>query len=70
MVVWICGKFFGRLNDESPASAWSVAGAFSTAAKAEAACRDETYFVGPLAIDEQLPDDEVMWPGAYYPLAN
>ena len=48
---------------------WEVLGAFSTPTKAEAACYDDTCFVGPLEMDEQLPKETMDWPGLYFPIA-
>lgn len=44
-----------------------VLGIFSTEDKARAVCIEWYDVIGPIAIDEELPD--VDWPGAYYPLA-
>lgn len=62
--VWVCGQ---TLNHET--SSWELQGVFTTQEAATAACRDATYFVGPVAVDQPLPHDRVEWTGAYYPLA-
>lgn len=54
--VWIVGQKVGEDH-----RAWLWQGVFSTKAKAEAACRDETYFVGRATIDEELPHEETVW---------
>jgi len=44
-----------------------IVGAFSSEEKAVAVCKGPNYFVGPLTLDEEIPDTQV-WPGAYYPI--
>lgn len=46
---------------------WELAGVYSDQAKAEAACKDDRYFVGPVELDVALPEETTVWPGAYYP---
>jgi hypothetical protein len=47
-----------------------IQGIFSTEEKAIAACKNERYFIGPLALDETLPDERMeSWPGSYFPKA-
>lgn len=60
--VWVCGqnKFGGR---------WELQGVFSTEEAAIDACRDHTYFVGPIKLNESLPHETLPeWPGAHYPI--
>jgi hypothetical protein len=64
MKVWICGQ----TRCETPSGrVWEIQGAFSTEALAVAACRNEAYWVGPLTLDESLPEELIPWPGCYYP---
>jgi hypothetical protein len=44
-----------------------IQGTFSTQARAEKECLDESYFVGPLVMDVCLPHDPMEWPGLYWP---
>lgn len=47
-----------------------ITGRFSDVAKAADACRDGTYFVAPMTMDESLPHDTMTeWPGLSFPLA-
>ncbi len=55
----------GRRLDREP---WQFQGVFATEKRAIAACRDESYFVGPVVIGEEIPHDKAAWPGAWYPL--
>ena len=63
MKLWIVGQNIG--GDESPA--WDCAGVFSSVQLAVAACRDETYWIGPATLDATLPHEVVDWPGVVYP---
>lgn len=49
---------------------YELGGAFTTEAKARAACRDETYGYGPVPLDATLPDAPTEWPDFVYPLAE
>ena len=63
-VVWIVGK---QINWYTEGSVWEIQGVFSNEALAVAACRTPLYFVGPLTLNESLPDETVVWEGCYYP---
>ncbi len=65
-MVWIVGQF---LDEAERGVVWELAGVFTDEARAVAACRDCSYFVGPLALDAPLPHETTAWAGAYYPLA-
>lgn len=45
-------------------------GAFSTEKKAIEACHGVNCFIGPLNIDEILPESTMDWPGGYYPFVD
>ena len=45
---------------------WEFCGVFSTLELARAACKGDDYFIGPATLDEQTPDESMMWPGALY----
>lgn len=49
---------------------FEFAGVFDTEAIAVNACRTRSYCVCPAVLNEELPDDLVLWPGAYYPLTK
>ena len=65
MELWICGKYLSGPKSEV---AWDFQGIFDDKEKAIAACRDEKYFIAPAVLNKNLPDDQIDWPGAYYPL--
>jgi len=62
--MWLTGKNNGEYDG---GICWELIGVFSTEEKAVAACLNEYYFVGPVELDEVLPDETVEWPRCYYP---
>ena len=67
MMVYVVGRYT-YFDVNTGEMKWLVMGVFFQEADAVAACRDETYFVGPVEMDVQLPHEAEKWPGAYYPL--
>lgn len=55
MMLWFVGKFI-ELE-----SRFEIQGVFSTRDKAVAACREREYFVTPLLLDENLPDQDYVF---------
>lgn len=66
--LWICGKYLS--GDEMGSVVWEFVGVFSSEELAVAACLCDTYFVAPAKLDKAFPDETLLWPGVYYPLAN
>lgn len=63
--LWLCGQLKGGTF---PHSFWDFQGIFSTREKASQACRDINYFIYPVQLDLELPDETVEPPGLkYYP---
>lgn len=63
--VWICGRLTsGQGGREAP---WDLQGVFSIEKLADDACRDGSYFIFPVNMDEQLPHESVCPPGGRYP---
>ena len=61
--VYIVGQIL-----KTPEHYWVIQGVFSTAEAAVERCRDDSYFVGPMVLDNIGPDEvEDKWPGAHYP---
>ena len=58
--LWVVGQWVG----DGP---WHFQGVFSSKKKAIQACRDTTYFMGPVKLDMELPSEEVTWVGLHYP---
>jgi len=65
MELWLVGQY---RSGENPNIVWDFQGIFSTKEKALAACRNEWYFIAPIPLDAELPDEVIQMPGAYYPL--
>jgi hypothetical protein len=61
VIFYIVGRF-KNFPDQ-----WEFQGVFDDKQKAVEACRDCTYFIGPVRLNEKLPDEMKEWPGAYYP---
>jgi len=47
---------------------YDIMGIFTTKDKALLACKDYTYFVGPLRLDEEYPEERCDWEGVFYPI--
>lgn len=66
--VWIAGQV---THVSAQGQVWDMQGVFLDEASAVAACRDATYFVGPMAVGVSLPHETAAsWVGAYFPLAE
>lgn len=52
---------------QSKGDSWEFQGVFSTEKKALKACRNRTYFIGPIKLDKSLPAETCDWKDAYYP---
>lgn len=64
--VWVCGRVTHICTQPRE---WELQGVFSTEEAAVSACRDHTYFVGPVKLNESLPHETLPeWPGAHYPI--
>src|SRR3990167_6545590 len=64
MTLWLVGQY--RIG-ENPNTVWDFQGVFSTKAGAIAACQKDTYFVVPLQLDAEVPNEPMVIPGAWYP---
>lgn len=62
MEVWICGQ-----SKTKDGTVWELQGIFSTEEKAVEACRKPNYFVAPIILDEEYPEETEVMPGCYYP---
>lgn len=63
--VWVCGRNKGG---EFPNISWDLQGVFSSKGLAVVACRDHTYFIGPVEVNKPLPHESGKWIGCYYPI--
>lgn len=60
-VAWV----IGQINPDNHKE-WTLCGVFLDEEKAVNSCRYGNDFVGPVTIGQYF-DDEIPWPGAYYP---
>lgn len=65
MTLYVVGQFRLHLP---VGDVWDLQGVFSDRDKAVAACRNETYFLFPVELDAEAPDEPVVPPGLEYPL--
>ena len=63
--LWICGKLIGEWADTG--SVWAFQGVFDDEKKADAACKDETYFIFPAILNQELPCEDKVVENARYP---
>lgn len=61
-IVYIVGKI-----NPSNSREWEFEGVFSSQERAEKACLDRNYFIGPAVINRICEKVTVRWPDAYYP---
>ena len=62
--LWIVGKIIWK---DAENWNWLFQGIFDSEQKAIDACPDEFYFIGPAELNVKLPNDDIRWPGSYYP---
>ncbi len=66
MKLWIVGKVSKENHLE-----WGFQGVFDNEQKANAVCEDETWFIGPIILNEEIPSEpDICWPEAYYPIGD
>lgn len=63
--VWVCGK---NVAETETGIVWELQGVFTTKEAAVAACKGENYFVGPVELNKEMPDEPIEWKGCEYPL--
>ena len=67
MTLWLVGQY--RKPDPVANVAWEFQGVFTTKEKAIAACRAKHYWIAPVELDQEWPDETMAdFPGMYYPL--
>jgi hypothetical protein len=57
-------------GQEGEWSVWHIQGIASDELTAIKMCVDENYMIGPLPVDNALPENRLDWAGAYFPLAK
>lgn len=48
---------------------FEILGLYSSEQAARARCETSIDGIGPLVVDQDMPDESIAWPGAYHPLA-
>ena len=61
MRLWIAGR---RFTEDK---AWEILGLYSSEEAAGKRCTGALDVVGPISLDEDLAEETIEWPGAYYP---
>ena len=59
--LWIVGRVHYKKE-------WEFIGVYSNEQRAVAACTTDWHFVGPVTLNETLPDGPGSWPGSYFPM--
>jgi hypothetical protein len=63
--LWLCGQY---RSGDVPNVVWDLQGIFSTKERAISACKNRHYFIAPIKVDEEAPDETETMPGVEYPL--
>jgi hypothetical protein len=67
MKLWIVGKWY-ETSSNPEIQDWEFSGVFDDEQKAIDQCKDKSYFIGPVELNQILPEEPTIWPGCYYPL--
>ena len=62
MKLWVVGR-----NNDDSGKDWDFQGVFDTEDKAVAACISPMHFVGPVELNQTIPEESSEWPDSYYP---
>jgi len=65
MIVYLVG-----LVDRNSEWKWSVCGIFTAELDAIYRCTTTKHFIAPIELDKWVPDTQIEWPGAHYPLTH
>jgi hypothetical protein len=65
MKLWLCGQAKG--DYETGADRWEFQGIFSSEEKAINACLAENYFIYPVELDKEYPQESVIPEDGVYP---
>ena len=57
----------GKINRDNYLE-WEFMGIFEEESDAVQACHDDRHFVGPVELNEELPEEQKVWVGSYYPI--
>jgi hypothetical protein len=65
MELWVCGKHIKETED---GNVWDIQGIFNNKDLALKACKNESYFIAPIIMNEYSPDETTDWPGVEFPI--
>jgi len=68
MKLWIVGRLNLDKGIKDYPFVWEIMGVFSDENLARQACTKPVDFVGPINMNEKLPEETQEWPSLYYPL--
>lgn len=67
MDLFVVGRWF---DENESGQIWELEGVYDSEQRALDEITDEFQFIGPVTLNERLPDESQIWPGAYYPLGE
>lgn len=72
MKLFVVGEYFGEhqgLREGKPYDyiVWEFHGVFDNEELALKACIRDNFFIGPVNLNQELPDEPENWPGCYFP---
>ena len=71
MNLWIVGRTNSAKEiAEHNGHTWDLIGVCASEELAVDACKDESYYIGPIKLNEILPKEQLEWIGAYFPLGR
>ena len=62
--IYVVGK---ECAEHEEGLVWDIIGIFEKETDAVKACTKDDYFVGPMPLNEALPDERQEWKDAYFP---
>ena len=69
MKLWIVGQT-REYGPPPRGSRWDFQGVFDSERKALAACKNPAYWIAPVELNQELPEEPVELPGACFPLGD
>ncbi len=69
MKLWIVGQT-REYGPPQQGSRWDFQGVFDSERKALAACKTPAYWIAPIELNQELPEEPLELPGACFPLGD
>lgn len=74
MKLWLVSRFVGGVWDERKQEygvcEFEIVGVYDSEEKALAVCTTDKHVIAPMELNYTFPDERVIIPGSYYPLAK